>query len=101
LTAIPKALHEHINTAYPAHVCLVGTTLSNGFAQITPRGSTMVYDDDQFALWEGGRRCTPRSISSAASKRTRHTRQTHFRQRNVRRCEGRDDGHRCSIGMAE
>ena len=32
LTAIPKVLHEHINTAYPAHVCLVGTALPNGFA---------------------------------------------------------------------
>ena len=39
LTTIPKVLHEHINTAYPAHVCLVGTALPNGYAQITPRGS--------------------------------------------------------------
>jgi hypothetical protein len=28
LASIPKALQEHINTAYPAHVCLVGTTLA-------------------------------------------------------------------------
>ncbi len=51
---IPKALHEHINTAFPANVCLVATVLPNGFAQVTPRGSTMVYDDDHLALWEGG-----------------------------------------------
>ena len=63
LTAIPKALHEHINTAYPAHVCLVGTTLPNGFAQITPRGSTMVYDDDHFALWERGKGSTNASLA--------------------------------------
>ena len=45
-------MHEHINTAYPANVCLVGTVLPNGFAQITPRGSTMVFDDEHIALWE-------------------------------------------------
>jgi len=27
LTIIPKSLREHINMAYPAHVCLIGTTL--------------------------------------------------------------------------
>lgn len=58
LAAIPKALQEHINTAYPAHVCLVGTTLPDGYAQITPRGSTMVYDDEHFALWERGKGST-------------------------------------------
>jgi uncharacterized protein len=62
VTAIPKALHEHINTAYPAHVCLVGTALPNGYAQITPRGSTMVYDDEHFALWERGRGSTNASL---------------------------------------
>jgi hypothetical protein len=40
LTSIPKVLHEHINTAYPAHVCLIGTTLPNGYSQITPRRAT-------------------------------------------------------------
>ena len=55
---IPKALHEHIDTAFPAHVCLVGTVLPSGFAQITPRGSTMVFDDDHLALWERGKGST-------------------------------------------
>jgi hypothetical protein len=63
LTAIPKALHEHINTAYPAHVCLIGTALPNGYAQITPRGSTMVYDDEHFALWERGKGSTTASLT--------------------------------------
>ena len=27
---IPKALHEHINTAFPANVCLVGVALPDG-----------------------------------------------------------------------
>jgi hypothetical protein len=58
VATIPKVLHEHINTAFPANVCLVGTVLPNGFAQITPRGSTMVYDDDHLALWERGKGST-------------------------------------------
>ena len=55
---IPKALHEHINTAFPSHVCLVGTVLPSGFAQVSPRGSTMVYDDEHLALWERGKGST-------------------------------------------
>jgi len=63
LTNIPQVLQEHINTAYPAHVCLVGTTLPNGYAQITPRGSTMVFDDEHFALWERGRGSTNANLA--------------------------------------
>ncbi len=55
---IPKALHEHIDTAFPANVCLVGVALPDGYAQITPRGSTMVYDDQHLALWERGKGST-------------------------------------------
>jgi hypothetical protein len=55
LATIPTILHEHINTAFPAHVCLVATVLPNGFAQVTPRGSTMVFDYDHLALWERGK----------------------------------------------
>ncbi len=55
MAKIPKALQEHINTAFPANVCLLGSCLPNGFAQITPRGGTMVYDDEHLALWERGR----------------------------------------------
>src|SRR5206468_3276823 len=36
---IPKTLQPHINSAFPEHVCLVGSVLPNGHAQITPRGS--------------------------------------------------------------
>ena len=55
---IPKVLHEHINTAFPANVCLVGVVQPNGYAQISPRGSTMVYDDQHLALWERGKGST-------------------------------------------
>jgi hypothetical protein len=56
--AIPKLLHDHINTAFPVNVCLVATVLPNGFAQVTPRGSLMVFDDDHFAFWERGKGTT-------------------------------------------
>jgi hypothetical protein len=55
---IPTVLHEHINTAFPANVCLVATVLPNGFAQVSPRGSTMVLDDEHLALWERGKGST-------------------------------------------
>ena len=58
MTIIPKVLHEHIDTAFPANVCLVGVSLPSGFAQISPRGSTMVYDDEHLALWERGKGST-------------------------------------------
>jgi hypothetical protein len=32
--------------------------LPNGFAQVTPRGSTMVFDDEHIALWERGKGST-------------------------------------------
>jgi len=62
LAKIPKALHEHINTAFPAHVCLVGTVLPSGFAQVSPRGSTMVFDDEHVALWERGKGSTNENL---------------------------------------
>jgi hypothetical protein len=63
LATIPKVLQEHINTAYPQFVCLIGSVLPNGYAQITPRGSTMVYDDQHFALWERGKGSTTAQLA--------------------------------------
>src|SRR5678815_1631232 len=60
---IPPALHEHINTAFPVNVCLVATVLPDGFAQVTPRGSTMVFDDEHLAFWERGRGTTNASLA--------------------------------------
>lgn len=62
MARIPKVLQEHINTAFPAHVCLVGTVLPDGFAQVTPRGSTMVFDDEHLALWERGKGSTTANL---------------------------------------
>ena len=58
MATIPKVLHEHINTAFPINVCLVATVLPTGFAQVSPRGSTMVFDDEHLALWERGKGTT-------------------------------------------
>ena len=66
MAVIPKVLHEHINTAYPQFVCLVGTVLPNGFAQITPRGSVAVYDDTHISLWERGRGSTNASLEDGS-----------------------------------
>jgi hypothetical protein len=63
MAKIPKVLQPHIDTAFPAHVCLVGSVLPNGFAQITPRGGTMVYDDEHIALWERGKGSTSANLT--------------------------------------
>jgi hypothetical protein len=63
LAKIPKVLHEHINSAFPVHVCLIATVLPNGFAQVSPRGSTMVFDDEHIALWERGKGTTTRNLN--------------------------------------
>jgi hypothetical protein len=62
MTTIPKVLHAHIDTAFPANVCLVGSVLPNGFAQVTPRGGTMVFDDRHLALWERGKGSTSANL---------------------------------------
>jgi len=67
LAKIPQVLHEHIDTAYPANVCLIGTVLPNGFAQITPRGSTMVFDDEHIALWERGKGTTTGNLADGTA----------------------------------
>jgi pyridoxamine 5'-phosphate oxidase-like protein len=60
---IPKTLQPHINTAFPNDVCLIGTVLPNGFAQVTPRGSTLVFDDTRFSLWERGKGSTTANLA--------------------------------------
>ena len=79
MARIPKSLHEHINTAFPANVTLVGTVLPNGFAQISPRGSTMVYDDEHLALWERGSGSTNENLSDG-TKVTVFLRKTQLRE---------------------
>jgi hypothetical protein len=66
MATIPKVLQPHIDTAFPANVCLVGSVLPDGFAQVTPRGSTMVYDDSHIALWERGKGSTNANLTDGA-----------------------------------
>jgi uncharacterized protein len=55
LAKIPTVLHPHINSALADNaVCLVATVLDNGYAQVSPRGSTMVFDDEHLAIWARG-----------------------------------------------
>jgi hypothetical protein len=58
MTVIPKKVWPLIDGAFPTHTCLIGTVLGNGFAQITPRGSTQVYDNEHISIWERGRGST-------------------------------------------
>jgi hypothetical protein len=78
MAKIPKVLHDHINTAFPANVCLLGSVLPNGFAQVTPRGGTMVYDDEHIGLWERG------SGSSAAAMHDGTKLMIYFRKPSLR-----------------
>jgi hypothetical protein len=82
MAKIPKVLHEHINTAFPANVCLVGSVLPNGFAQVTPRGGTMVYDDQHIALWERGKGSTSANLTDG-TRLTVYFRKPQLREEGV------------------
>src|ERR1700739_2591742 len=82
VATIPKVLQPHINSAFPANVCLVGSVLPNGFAQVTPRGSTMVYDDGHIGLWARGRAPTSETLTDAP-KLTVYSRKPQLREEGV------------------
>ena len=58
MSKIPEALHGYINTAFPQNVCLLGTVRDDGFANISPRGSTQVFDGNTLAVWDRGGRAS-------------------------------------------
>ena len=82
MATIPKTLHTHINTAFPDNVCLVGSVLPNGFAQVTPRGGLMVYDDTHLASWERGKGATAANLTDG-SKLTVYFRKPQLRADGV------------------
>ena len=82
MAVIPKTLQPHIDTAFPEHVCLVGSVLPNGFAQVSPRGSTMVFDDEHLALWERGKGSTSDNLADG-SKLTIYFRKPQLRADGV------------------
>lgn len=82
MAIIPKKLHEPISKAFPANVCLVGTVLPNGFAQISPRGSVLVFDDENLMLWERGKGSTTENLQEG-SKVTVYFRDPRLRESGV------------------
>jgi hypothetical protein len=82
MARIPKVLQEHINTAYPANVCLLATVQPDGWAQVTPRGSTIVFDDECFATWERGRGTTSAHLTDG-TKVTIFFRKPELRQAGI------------------
>jgi hypothetical protein len=66
LARIPSVLHDHINSAYPDNTCQVATVLPDGYAQVTLRGSVMVFDDERIGLWERGAGTTTDNLSDGA-----------------------------------
>ena len=82
MAKIPGVLHEPIHKAFPANVCLVGTVLPNGFAQVTPRGSVQVFDDEHLMLWERGRGSTTENMQDG-SKVTVYFRDPKLREAGV------------------
>jgi hypothetical protein len=66
MTKIPKALHEHIDTAFPKNVCLVGSVRADGYANISPRGSVQVVDDETLGLWDRGGRASSDALENGA-----------------------------------
>ncbi len=76
---IPEALWEHINTAFPANVCLISTTLPNGYAQVTPKGSAMVWDGDTLAYWDRGGGTTYETVTEG-TKVTVYFRKSELRE---------------------
>jgi hypothetical protein len=54
MSLIPEWLVGPVNDAFPKNVCLVGVALDDGFAQISPRGSVVVYDQNTLAIWDRG-----------------------------------------------
>ena len=78
MAKIPQKLHEPINKAFPVNVLLVGTTQPDGYAQISPRGSVMVYDAEHFAMWERGKGSTTAQMKDG-TKVTLFYRNSEFR----------------------
>ena len=82
MAKIPKVLQPHIDTAFPTHVCLVGSVLPDGFAQVTPRGGTIVFDDEHLALWERGKGSTAANLRDG-TKLTVYFRKPQLRESGI------------------
>jgi len=61
---IPKKLQPQINNAYENEyeVPMIGIALPDGYVNVTPRGSTQVYDDEHISFWIRGRGTTDKLL---------------------------------------
>ena len=82
MAKIPSQLHAPINGAFPANTCLVATVQPDGFAQVTPRGSVLVFDDETIAFWERGKGSTNSQLKDG-SKVTVYFRDPKLRESGV------------------
>ena len=78
MARIPTNLHKYINSAFPENVVLVGTALPDGFVQISPRGSVIVYDDETIGFWDRGQGRTHDTVKNG-TKVTIYYRNTDLR----------------------
>jgi len=62
MAKIPKTLHSHIDTAFPANVCLVGSGCPTGLRR-SARAAAMVFDGTHIALWERGKGSTNENLA--------------------------------------
>ena len=66
MAKLPQVLHQHINTAYPNYPCVVATVLPDGYAQVTPRGSVVVLDDQTMGFWNRGGGTTAANVADGS-----------------------------------
>jgi hypothetical protein len=60
----PANLQPHINSAYPGpNPVLIASVQPDGFAQVTPRGSVVVVDDNTLGYWNRGGGTTAKNMS--------------------------------------
>ena len=54
---LTNEMRDHLDTALAdGFPCLVGTASKDGWPQISPKGSVMVFDDETLAYWERAKR---------------------------------------------
>ena len=66
MASIPKVLHDYLNTAFPQNVCLVSSVQPDGYAQVSPKGSLQVYDDQTLAYWDRGKGSTHDAVEDGS-----------------------------------
>ena len=54
MAKVAKTLQGELSSAFPDNVILVGTLSDDGFVQISPRGSVIVFGDDTLGFWNRG-----------------------------------------------